>query len=161
MSRRKKYKCDDVEFENSHLEKIVESLAQSMAQMQTSISDLAVSIQCQNQNRIDQHDVGRSKGDVSSKQYISIWRDLGGGAVYFCPGGSLHPMQFLNKIERMFNDAGVPEEAKVGLAMSCLKQSAADWAMNKEQKLGCYDDFRPAFREDTGMRSTKELYTMI
>nr|CAI5842451.1 unnamed protein product [Callosobruchus analis] len=147
MSRRKKSKCDDVEFENSHLEKIVESLAHSMAQMQTSISDLAVSIQSQNQNRIDQHDVGRSTGDVSSKQYISIWRDLGGGAVYFCPGGSLHPMQFLNKIERLFNDAGVPEEAKVGLAMSCLKQSAADWAMNKEQKLGCYDDFRRAFRE--------------
>nr|CAI5852459.1 unnamed protein product [Callosobruchus analis] len=50
MSRRKKSKCDDVEFENSHLVKIVESLAQSMAQMQTSISDLAVSIQSQNQN---------------------------------------------------------------------------------------------------------------
>nr|CAI5850130.1 unnamed protein product [Callosobruchus analis] len=141
MPRRKKSKCDDVEFENSHLEKIVESLAQSMAHMQTSISDLAVSIQSQNQNRIDQHDVGRSKGDVSSKQYISIWRDLGGGAVYFCPGGSLHPMQFLNKIERLFNDAGVPEEAKLFKTICCRL------AMNKEQKLGCYDDFRRAFRE--------------
>ncbi|VEN53305.1 unnamed protein product [Callosobruchus maculatus] len=141
MARRKKSRCCEDEMENtSRLEKIVESLAQSMANMQTSISNLAVTIENQNDSR--------PKGEVIvNKHYISLWRDLGGGNVFFCPGGSLHPVQFLDKIERLFRDAGVPDEAKVGLAINCLRQSAADWALNKEKNLASYDDFKRAFRE--------------
>nr|CAH7749989.1 unnamed protein product [Callosobruchus chinensis] len=141
MSPRKKSKSKNA-VESKDLEKIVESLAQSMVQMQVSISNLAVTLQNQNESRINQN-VVRSKGDaIVGKQYISLWKDLGGGNVCFYPGGSLHPMQFLNKIEKLFYGAGVSEDAKVGLAISCLRQSAADWAMNKEKY-----DFLREFRE--------------
>lgn len=59
----------------------------------------------------------------------------------------MHPMLFLRKITRTLDEAAVPEDRKVGLAVACLRQSAADWALAKEGTFINFNIFVEAFKK--------------
>lgn len=79
------------------------------------------------------------------RSYIANFKELGGNNLMFYPNTKMHPMLFLKKLNKMFCDAGVPDDNKVGLAISCLRGIAADWALIKEDLFSCYRDFETAF----------------
>nr|CAI5850548.1 unnamed protein product [Callosobruchus analis] len=111
--------------------------------MQDSIKDLAKALGNSSSN-VQTKNV---KSDEDSRKYISLWKDIGAQNLLFIPGGTMHPMLFLKKLERYFEDAGVPDKAKVGLAINCLRSSAADWVANKEASFSSYDIFKDMFKK--------------
>nr|CAI5850546.1 unnamed protein product [Callosobruchus analis] len=114
-----------------------------MLTMQDSIKDLAKALGNSSSN-VQTKNV---KSDEDSRKYISLWKDIGAQNLLFIPGGTMHPMLFLKKLERYFEDAGVPDKAKVGLAINCLRSSAADWVANKEASFSSYDIFKDMFKK--------------
>lgn len=90
---------------------------------------------------------------------MSLWKDLGGFTSCFYADGNVHPMQFLRKISRMFDEAGVPEAARVGLALNCLKGSAGEWAGYKESSLSSFEQFKEAFKSRYwGVEEERKLF---
>ncbi|KAL3271869.1 hypothetical protein HHI36_022339 [Cryptolaemus montrouzieri] len=72
--------------------------------------------------------------DRDNRSYILLWTELGGGNLTFSPNDRLHPTTFLKRLNKLFIDAGVPEAAKKGLALSCLRGSVSDWGLLKEDR---------------------------
>nr|CAI5868790.1 unnamed protein product [Callosobruchus analis] len=54
-------------------------------------------------------------------------------------------MAFVRRVEKIFQEASVPEQRKIGLALTCLRGSAADWASIKEASFTSYSIFREMF----------------
>nr|CAI5844545.1 unnamed protein product [Callosobruchus analis] len=81
------------------------------------------------------------------KRVGNTFRYIGAQNLLFIPGGTMHPMLFLEKLETYFEDAGVPDKAKVRLAINCLRSSAADWVANKEASFSSYDIFKDMFKK--------------
>nr|CAI5827970.1 unnamed protein product [Callosobruchus analis] len=131
------------ESSNTELEAVVQKLASNMLTMQDSIKDLAKALG----NSSSDVQTKNVKSDEESRKYISLWKDIGAQNLLFIPGGTMHPMLFLKKLERYFEDAGVPDKAKVGLAINCLRSSAADWVANKEASFSSYDIFKDMFKK--------------
>nr|CAI5819598.1 unnamed protein product [Callosobruchus analis] len=131
------------ESSNTELEAVVQKLASNMLTMQDSIKDLAKALG----NSSSDVQTKNVKSDEDSRKYISLWKDIGAQNLLFIPGGTMHPMLFLKKLERYFEDAGVPDQAKVGLAINCLRSSAADWVANKEASFSSYDIFKDMFKK--------------
>nr|CAH7716433.1 unnamed protein product [Callosobruchus chinensis] len=71
---------------------------------------------------------------------------FGGLQFEFRSRGLSHPMNFLKKLERLLNEAGVPEGGKLILALGCLRGSAAEWAEIKEDSFRSFVDFVEAFK---------------
>lgn len=80
------------------------------------------------------------------RSYLLNWRELGGNNLTYYPNSKVHPMTFLNKLSSIFNEAGVPEECRKGLALSCLRGTAADWGALKESTFTTFLDFENAFK---------------
>ncbi|KAG5892733.1 hypothetical protein JTB14_001104 [Gonioctena quinquepunctata] len=59
----------------------------------------------------------------------------------------MHPMIFLDKLNNILREAGVPDECEKGLALACLKGAAADWGSIKEDSFTTYEDFEKAFKD--------------
>nr|CAI5833877.1 unnamed protein product [Callosobruchus analis] len=97
--------------------------------------------------------------NVPDRSYIANWRELGGNNIIFTPQGRLHPKAFLKKIKKVFEEAGVPTDNRVGLAVSCLKGAAADWAEAKEDTFGNFEEFQRAFiARFWGVDKERDLY---
>lgn len=79
------------------------------------------------------------------RSYISHWKELGGSNLFFFPDGKLHPMLFMKKLKNIFEEAGVPDRHRVGLAVACLKGAAADWVAIKESSFKTFKDFENGF----------------
>nr|CAI5818914.1 unnamed protein product [Callosobruchus analis] len=114
----------------------------------------------------------RESGDRKEKEapivnkvdhsYIYIWKELGGNQVVFGPGGKTHPQAFIKKLKKLFLEAGVPEDQKIGLAISCLRGTAADWAAIKENCLTSFEDFETAFiNRYWGIDKQRDLYSNL
>lgn len=93
---------------------------------------------------VDRNSSACSNSSVD-RGYIYNFKELGGNNVSFFPNGKLHPIAFLRKIKNIFSEAGVPERHKLGLVLTCLKGTAADWASIKEKTFLSFDDFETAF----------------
>lgn len=96
------------------------------------------------------------------RQYISLWKDLGGQNLCFYPGGQLHPIQFLKKLTHLLNEAAVPNRERVGLAVNCLNSSAGEWGAYKEQSFKNFENVADAFKSRYwGVDQERELFWEI
>uniref|UniRef100_V5GHR5 RNA-directed DNA polymerase n=1 Tax=Anoplophora glabripennis TaxID=217634 RepID=V5GHR5_ANOGL len=77
--------------------------------------------------------------------YWSMWKELDGSSLQFTPDGGLHPVAFIRRIESLFDDAGVPENKRVALAVNALRESAADWGQIKQDCCRNFNDFKIMF----------------
>lgn len=94
--------------------------------------------------------------------YISRWKELGGGQLTFVVNGSTHPLIFLKKLEEMFADAGVPDEKKVALAVACLRGTASDWGQVKNSQFTSFDKFKEFFlNRYWGVEEERNLFFKI
>nr|CAH7754582.1 unnamed protein product [Callosobruchus chinensis] len=100
-----------------------------MVHLQKSVETLSLCVQ---------KGVETSECKTSDRSHIANWKELGGNNLSLNPQGKLHPKSFIKKVKRLFEEAGVPEQSKVGLVVSCMKGTAADWAANK---VSCFDTF--------------------
>lgn len=151
-------------------------VAASLLQLLKAVERLELRI-----NKIDQGSNSKQEGDVESvmgllsenstphvrtrevnfdRSYITAWKELGGNQLSFSAGGSIHPVQFIRKVEAILDDAGVPENKRITLAVNCLKGSANDWAQMRN-----FNDFL-AFKNDFlkrywGVDEERELYDKI
>lgn len=104
-------------------------------------------------------DVEKTQGDIPvasrresqsnnmnmNRSYLTVWKEIGGNALHFTPGGSLHPVAFIKKLSEFFLEAEVPESRRVSLAVAALRGSAAAWGQVKEPDLRSFADFDRAF----------------
>lgn len=150
--------------EKSSLEALVCKLAEGMAEMQCSISQLADTVAKNiktNKMVTDYKDSGGPSTGVrcENRHYISLWRDMGGQNLVFLPNGQLHPRMYLKKIKKLFDEAGVPEDRKLGLTVNSLRGSAADWAATREDSWTNFKEFEKEFKERYwGIEQERELF---
>nr|CAH7765636.1 unnamed protein product [Callosobruchus chinensis] len=127
---------------------MLQQLAAGMVQLTTTVNILAQSIDNKEGKSHAASQAAAKEGHVailSDKSYITSWKELGGTNIAFTPGGKMHPMAFLRLIEKIFQETGVPEQRKIGLAITCLRGSATDWASIKEKSFTSYGIFREMF----------------
>lgn len=162
MPREKKDKVEDLEtlVENS-VESALQKLALGMLQLQEVVTDLAS--RSNNVNTVA--DVVASNSNCLNtevyvdKSYLSNWRELGGSTLYFNPNAKLHPKAFINKIKKIFHEAGVPQKSQVGLAIGCLRGNASDWGVIKEASFETFQDFEQAFlNRFWGVEKQRDLF---
>lgn len=116
---------------------------------------------------LDKNELNGSVSDVNccqqvSKNYIALWKDLGGANLHFSPGGSVHPVGFMKKLTNIFEEAGVPAEKKISLAVSCLRGSAQDWGVLKEDSVVEFDKFKKLFlRRYWGIEEERKAFNNI
>lgn len=146
---------------------LVEKLAFGMSEMQASIAQLANSLKesqdkSKGSNNVVLTQTENNNGNsmlLVDKQYISIFKDLGGYNLFYNPNGNMHPMIFLKKLKKLFVDAGVPENAQINFAFNCLRGSAADWAATRENSFDTFENFEAAFRDRYwGVENERELF---
>lgn len=143
---------------HSGIEDILQELALGMVNLQKTVGILADNLQQSNlkQALILPNPISQDKS------YILHWRELGGSNLSFYPNNKTHPMQFLKKLSKTLEGAGVPEESKINLSVNCLKGTAADWVATKETSFKNYDDFKKAFEDRYwGLEKQRELYWEI
>ncbi|KAJ8969912.1 hypothetical protein NQ314_001529 [Rhamnusium bicolor] len=83
--------------------------------------------------------------EKESEKSISLWRDFGGQNLMSFPRGPMHPIEFIRKLSRSFDESGVPKLKRVELAISCLRRSVADWALAREGHFNDFSGFYDAF----------------
>lgn len=149
------------------LEATLSQLATGIAKLQVTVDKLAADKADVN---IDQElrEIVRDKPLLNpnpsghDRSYISNFKELGGNNVFFYPNGKCHPMAFIKKIKRIFSEAGVPEEFKLGLVLSALRGTAADWADIKESGFFTFQDFEKAFCDKFwGVDRQRELFLKL
>ncbi|KAG5879511.1 hypothetical protein JTB14_004736 [Gonioctena quinquepunctata] len=175
MSPRKirKNKIGDLD-SNSDLEGILQKLTLGITELQQTVSNLAVNVDnIERRTKVVDNEAPTSmpgqqniQQNVSSmipitndRRYIKNWSGLGGSNLTFYPNSKMHPMIFLNKLNNILREAGVPDECKKGLALACLKGTAADWGSIKEDSFTTYEDFEKAFKDRFwGVEKQRELF---
>lgn len=149
------------------LEELVFKLADGMAEMQFSIAQLANSMSGSKDDKKEMQgssSSGEHRSDRldNNKQYIGLWRDLGGSQLTFRPNGEIHPINFVKKLKKLFDDAGVPAQSRLALAVASLRGSAADWGAAKGSSFEDIDQFYEAFqRRYWGVEQERELFLEI
>nr|CAI5859444.1 unnamed protein product [Callosobruchus analis] len=143
---------------DSDLNNVLSQLAAGMVGLQKSFEGLSLLVR-ESGDRKEKEAPIVNKVDHS---YIYIWKELGGNQVVFGPGGKTHPQAFIKKLKKLFLEAGVPEDQKIGLAISCLRGTAADWAAIKENCLTSFEDFETAFiNRYWGIDKQRDLYSNL
>lgn len=130
--------------DGAKVEAMLDKLTLGMLQLQQVVSDLSA----KSLKDSSLENSGCSSGcghSMESRSYIVNWRELGGGNLYFNPNCKLHPKAFLNKLKKLFDEAGVPESSHVGLAVGCLRGSAADWGVVRESSFTTFKEFEVSF----------------
>lgn len=138
------------------------NLASSLTQINRNISNLTEAIE-ENNLKSDNRNVKEFSSvsaqrdanlnqsncveNASNRNYIAAFKDLGGHSMVFVPGGSIHPVNFIKKLSRIFDEAGVPGEKKIFFALSCLRGSAQHWGNLKEDSFIDYEQFKKCFLE--------------
>lgn len=89
--------------------------------------------------------VAENKSKIINNNYVSMWKELGGGSFQFKPDGGLNPALFINKLSSIFREAEVPEHKQLSLALSTLRGSAADWGDIKYKSCKNFEDFKKIF----------------
>lgn len=128
----------------TNLEKMLEKIAEGILNLQSTVGVLASNIQKSNLDTSTekyQTNTNYSNDVLFDRSYLVNWRELGGNNLTLYPNSKGHPMQFLKKLNKIFEEAGVPEERKMSLAIGCLRGTAADWVAVKEPSLKTYGDF--------------------
>lgn len=158
-------KMAEQQTESSDIQNLITMLATGMAEMQLRVSELAGSVKVSQSNIqeiLSQSRTATVNATSDKKHYITLFKDLGGTNLFFNPSGSVHPMLFLKKLKKLFDEAGVPEAAQVSLAVNCLKGSAADWIAAKEHTIKNYVEFERAFKSRYwGGDAERDLYREI
>ncbi|XP_023028732.2 retrovirus-related Pol polyprotein from transposon 17.6 [Leptinotarsa decemlineata] len=131
---------------NKNLEQLTETVEKNESQKQVHVNQIQQGIsgvipQVSNIDNIE------NACSSPNRAYIAAFKDLGGTSLYFAPGGSMHPVTFIKKLSKLFNEAGVPDEKKVFFAMQCLRGSAQDWSSLKEESFTDYEQFKQLFFE--------------
>lgn len=148
------------------LEDIVARLADGMQEMQFSIAKLADTMSknytVNKDDQLQTQPVTAEKNNNIDKQYIVIWKELGGSNLSFYPGGKIHPMYFMKKLKTLLEEAEVPLCRRVRLAINCLRGTALEWAENREEGFVDFQTFSEAFKNKFwGIEHEKDLYYEI
>lgn len=107
-------------------------------------------------------DIPGPREKLPDRTYISAWKDLGGNNIHFSPGGSLHPISFIKKLETAFNDANVPGQKRVNFSVNALRGSAQIWGTMKEETFLNFDVFKQMFlNRYWGVEQERELFNRI
>nr|CAH7762550.1 unnamed protein product [Callosobruchus chinensis] len=138
----------------SELNNVLSQLAAGMIGLQKSFEGLSMLVKEKGDNKKP-----HCSNESPDSSFIYIWKELGGNHNAFSPGCRTHPQAFIKKLKKLFLDAGVPENHRVGLAISCLRGTAADWASIKEDSFPTFTDFEHAFIEQYwGMAKQRDLF---
>ncbi|KAG5866992.1 hypothetical protein JTB14_028181 [Gonioctena quinquepunctata] len=172
MSSRKN-KIGDLD-SNSDLESILQKLTLGITELQQTVSNLTVNVDnierrtkvVDNEAPISMPGQQNIQQNVSSmipitddRRYIENWSGLEGSNLTFYPNSKMHPMMFLNKLNNILKEAGVPDVCKKGLALACLKGTAADWGSIKGDSFTTYEDFGKALIDRFwGVEKQRELF---
>lgn len=104
-------------------------------------------------------------GPISENQsnnYITIFKELGGANMVYVPGGSTHPVAFVNKLSETFDNAGVPECRRVNLAINALRGSASVWGDVKRAEFVDFEEFKRLFlARFWGAEKEREAYQRL
>lgn len=152
---------------SSELGSILAELAAGISSLQQTMNNLSVNNNAVNNvvNAESQEATGAKSSTTSfplDRSYIVNFKELGGSNVLFFPNGKLHPVLFLKKLKKIFEEAGVPDQHKLGLVMPCLKDTAADWAAIKESSFQSFADFEVAFlNRFWGVDKQRDLFLQI
>nr|CAH7765237.1 unnamed protein product [Callosobruchus chinensis] len=138
----------------SELNNVLSQLAAGMIGLQKSFEGLSMLVKEKGDNKKP-----HCSNESPDSSFIYIWKELGGNHNVFSPGGRTHPQAFIKKLKKLFFGAGVPENHRVGLAISGLRGTAADWASIKEDSFPTFTDFEHAFIERYwGMAKQRDLF---
>nr|CAH7749729.1 unnamed protein product [Callosobruchus chinensis] len=128
------------------LTNVVVSPSEDLRKMQMTLASLTNTVRDQHQRMQNQSPPWNQASVDTGRHYVNLWKDLEDYNLSFAPGGLLHPMNFLKKLERLLNEAGVPEGGKLNLALGCFRGSAAEWAEIKEDSFRSFVDFVEAYK---------------
>lgn len=94
--------------------------------------------------------------------YLTRWRELRGDLITFMPGGSVHPVAFIEKLSETFQEALVPQDKEVKLALSALRGSSVEYFDIHKRKLNSFRDFKRLFLDKYwGLEIQREVYRKI
>nr|CAI5862205.1 unnamed protein product [Callosobruchus analis] len=134
---------ESVQNMDSDLNNVLSQLAAGMVGLQKSFEGLSLLVR-ESGDRKEKEAPIVNKVDHS---YIYIWKELGG--VY-------------KKIEKAIFGSRRSGGSKIGLAISCLRGTAADWAAIKENCLTSFEDFETAFiNRYWGIDKQRDLYSNL
>lgn len=156
---------------NINLEKNLTQINRNILNLTDTIEENNLRSGNTNLNKFSNFPVGRNDNfnqptfvdNVSNnRNYIAAFKDLGGHSLVFTPGGPMHPVNFIKKLSRIFDEAGVPDEKKIFFALSCLRGSAQHWGNLKEDSLTNFEHFKKCFLERYwSVEEEREVYRRI
>nr|CAH7738504.1 unnamed protein product [Callosobruchus chinensis] len=173
--RKRRSRAESAGGASADLEALVRNLSISVTELKNTVGQLADTVATSQlgENDKDNLNSGRppvpesgaervietKSREVIDRFYIMNWKELGGGNLTFSAYGKIHPMLFLERLDKTFQDAGVPEQAELGLAVGCLRGSAAEWGSIKEDTLIDFNSFKQAFKDRFwSIEKQRELY---
>lgn len=104
--------------------------------------------------------INNSAGFDGDRSYVSLRKDLGGQNLSFYPRGYVPSIQFLQKPSWLFEEAGVPESARVHLAVNCVKSSPGKCAAYKEITFQNLRHSRKHFDHNIGVSNKSRNYLL-
>ncbi|KAJ8929390.1 hypothetical protein NQ314_017929 [Rhamnusium bicolor] len=112
-------------------------LSDTIVKVNTSIENnfTYTDINQSNQNKEIDKDSSEICYQETNRNYVMLWKDLGGTNLHFSPGGSIH--LFMKNLMMP-----VPDNKRISLAVNCLRSSAQDWEVLKEESVS---NFRECF----------------
>lgn len=149
-SRKKDKKNSSESLEISELGSAVSELTKNVTAMQEMLQNMLISKEKVENKKVSNDEVSSREirqASNNNRNYISLWKDLGGNNNVFSPGGSTHPVDFIKKLTQALEDAEVPDHKKVDLAVNCLRGSALTWAMAKRNKFDTFSEFSSSFMQ--------------
>ncbi|KAG5864530.1 hypothetical protein JTB14_027728 [Gonioctena quinquepunctata] len=141
--KNKRNKIGDLDSNLDLESSILQKLPLGITGLQQTVSNLAAEVD----NIERRTEVVDNEAPTYSAGYIKNWSGLGGSNLTFYLNSKMHPMIFLNKLNTILREAGVPDECKKGLASASLKGKSADWGSIKEDSFTTYEDFQKAFKD--------------
>lgn len=87
----------------------------------------------------------REEKGWSNPAWQAEWQQFGGPNIKFDPERNVHPVEFLEQLENIFKEIGIPEKAKLRLAIGALQGSARHWVSVKRDTLRSFLEFEREF----------------
>lgn len=87
----------------------------------------------------------REEKGWSNPAWQAEWQQFGGPNIKFDPEHDVHPVEFLEQLKNIFKEIGIPERAKLRLAIEALRGSARHWVSLKRDTMRSFREFEREF----------------
>lgn len=131
------------------LDKNFEGLANSLGVLKApQVSDFNRNSD-QNVKSLDNKTVEQNVSQSTSLvNYMASFKEVGGfNLVFRSESNNVHPVEFINELCEMFEEAGVPDGKRVSYALKALKGEAATWGKIYKEKFYNFQKFKEEFLE--------------